>query len=80
MRTTAQVCQSTWDNSRILSKFLYVLRFLLFFFFPSASVSFVPKFQEGERFNDCTQIYIKYTLYLFLRKKNLPFFRRALAG
>lgn len=50
------------------------------FFFPSASVSFVPKFQEGERFNDSTQIYIKYTVYLFLRKKNLPFFRRTAAG
>ena len=43
-------------------------------------MSFVPKFQEGERFNDSTQIYIKYTLYRFLRKKNLPFFRRAAAG
>jgi len=58
----------------------FCMFYVFFCFFPSASVSFVPKFQEGERFNDSTQIYIKYTLYRFLRRKNLPFLRRAAAG
>lgn len=64
MRTTALIAQSTWDNSRILYKF--VCSTFCFVFFPL--VSFVPNFKESEQFNNITQIHITSTLYRFLRK------------
>lgn len=58
MRTTAQVCQSTWDNSRILSKILYVLRFLLFFFSLQLQCRLYP---NSKKVNDL-MIALKFTL------------------